>query len=249
LSLPRWSIALILLTLLGAGPAGAQKKSTSERPATSEATQLYSAPDDTSPPAGSLAAGEVPTPIAETLGAGGNRWHLVKTKSGLVGWIKQSDSDQSKKLGNFFKSLPQDDIGFALPVPNTAAAPRGVTNVPVRFAGRAAIVTALLNNNVNASLILDTGATVTVISRRIASLLSLRLSGNMTGHTVGGPISAPVARLGSLKIGTAEVSELSVIVHDFSPHPGIDGLLGMDFLGQFQIRLDSQKQLLGLLPK
>ncbi|HSK29667.1 MAG TPA: retropepsin-like aspartic protease [Candidatus Limnocylindria bacterium] len=248
MSLPRWSIALILLTLLGAEPAAAQKKSTSERPATSDATQLYSAPDDTSLPAGSLAAGEVPTPIAETLGAGGNRWHLVKTKSGLVGWIKQSDSDQSKKLGNFFKSLPQDDIGVALPVPN-AAAPRGVTNVPVRFAGRAAIVTALLNNNVNANLILDTGATVTVISRRIASLLSLRLSGSMMGHTVGGPISAPVARLGSLKVGTAEVSELSVIVHNFSPHPGIDGLLGMDFLGQFQIRLDSQKQLLGLLPK
>lgn len=249
--LPRRSNVLLFLTLLGVGPAWAQTKSTHETAAASNVAQLYSAPDEASPPAGTLGAEEAPTPIAETLGTGGARWHLVKTKSGLVGWLKSSENDQSKKLDNFFKSLPQDHSVAAIPMPNTAGAtaPRGGITVPVRFAGRAAIVSALLNHNVNASLIIDTGATVTVISRRLANNLSIRPTGTMLGHTVGGPIAAPVARLASLKIGAAEVNELSVIVHDFSPNPSIDGLLGMDFLGQFQVSLDSQKQLLGLFPK
>jgi len=42
---------------------------------------------------------------------------------------------------------------------------------------------------------------------------------------------------------------LSVIVHDFSRDPRIDGLLGMDFLGQYHIGLDSQKQVLVLSPR
>jgi len=219
--------------------------------ASTAVTQLFSAPEESSPLVGILSAGESAIPVAETLGAGGDKWHLIKTKSGVVGWIKQSNSDQSKKLENFFKSLPQESSPIAMPIPNASAtaAPRGAVIVPVQFAGRSAIVSALLNRSVTGSLILDTGATSTVISRRLASLLSIRPTATMVGQTVGGLITAPIARLSSLKIGRAELTDLSVIIHDFSRDPRIEGLLGMDFLGQFRVSLDSQKQLLVLSPR
>ena len=219
--------------------------------ASTAVAQMFSAPDESSPPVGIVTAGENRIPIAEALGAGGDKWHLIKTKSGVIGWIKQNNSDQSKKLERFFKSLPQESSPIAMPIPNASAtaAPSGAVIVPVQFAGRAAIVSALLNRTVTGSLILDTGATSTVISRRLAKVLSIRPIATMMGQTVGGPITAPMARLSSLKIGTAELTDLTVIIHDFSRDPRIEGLLGMDFLGQFRVSLDSQKQLLVLSPR
>jgi predicted aspartyl protease len=140
-------------------------------------------------------------------------------------------------------------VAVTIPIASAAAAPRGSIIVPVQFAGRAAIVSAILNRSVSANLILDTGASSTVISRRLAGLLSIRPTGTAMGQTVGGMITAPIARLTSIKVGAAEIAELSVIVHDFSRDPRIDGLLGMDFLGQYHVGLDSQKQLLVLSPR
>ncbi|MGH7782922.1 MAG: retropepsin-like aspartic protease family protein, partial [Candidatus Binatia bacterium] len=169
----------------------------------------------------------------------------------LVGWIKQSDSDHSKKLDSFFKSQRQENstLAITLPVASASTAPSGAIIVPVQFAGRAAIVSAVLNRTLGAKLILDTGATSTVISRRVANLLSMRPTGTAMGQTVGGMITAPIARLASLKVGAAEIAELSVIVHDFARDARIDGLLGMDFLGQYHVGLDSQRHLLVLSPR
>jgi hypothetical protein len=241
-----WTTTLLFIMLLSVAPAAGQS-----RPSSTAATQqIYSAPDETSPVAGLLGVEETASPVAATLGADGVQWHLIKTKSGLVGWIKQSDSDQSKKLDSFFKSQPRENSSVAVPVAiaSAAAAPRGAIVVPVQFAGRAAIVSVILNRSVRANLILDTGATSTVISRRLARLLSIQPTGTAMGQTVGGKITAPIARLASIKVGAAEIAELSVIVHDFSPDPRIDGLLGMDFLGRYHVGLDSQKHLLVLSP-
>jgi predicted aspartyl protease len=102
---------------------------------------------------------------------------------------------------------------------------------------------------VTANLTLDTGATNTVISRRLASSLSLQPVGTAFVQTVGSPVTAQVASLKSMRVGTAEVSDLRVIVHNFSNDPRIEGLLGMDFLGRYQVGLDSQKQVLVLTPR
>jgi hypothetical protein len=251
LSIPSLSTVVVVWAVCSAAPSAAQTDSPRAPVASTAVTQLFSAPEESSPPAGILPAGESAIPVAETLGAGGDKWHLIKTKSGVLGWIKQSNSDQSKKLESFFKSLPQESSPIAMPIPSASAtaAPRGAVIVPVQFAGRSVIVSALLNRSVTGSLILDTGATSTVISRRLANLLSIRPTTTMVGQTVGGLITAPIARLSSLKIVTAEVIDLSVIIHDFSRDPRIEGLLGMDFLGQFRVSLDSQKQLLVLSPR
>jgi hypothetical protein len=211
---------------------------------------IFASADDNALPVGTLAPGEHATPIAETQGAGGLKWYLVKSRSGVVGWIKQTDSDQAKKVERFFKALPPEPSATAvIPSVSSAGAPQGATIVPVLSTGRSTIVAVTLNHSVKANLVLDTGATNTVISRRIAGLLSLRPIGTAAVQTVGGTVAAPFARLQSMKVGDAEISNLPVLIHDFSADPRYEGLLGMDFLGRYQIGLDSKRQVLVLTPR
>lgn len=200
---------------------------------------------------GTLASGDNATPLAETQGSGGIKWYLVKTGSGLVGWIKQTDSVQAKKVETFFKSLPRETFATAVVIPSisSAGAPAGAIMVPVRSTGRSTIVAVTLNGTVSGNLMLDTGATNTVVSRRLAALLSLVPSGTGVVHTVGGAITVTFGRLQSLRLGEAEVTNLPIMIHDFSPDPRFEGLLGMDFLGRYKIGLDVQKQVLVLSPR
>ena len=66
---------------------------------------------------------------------------------------------------------------------------------------------------------------------------------------MGGVIPVAIARLRSLRVGEAEVTDIPVVVHDFSRDHRVEGLLGMDFLGRYRIGLDVQKQVLVLSPK
>jgi len=51
----------------------------------SDVIHVYAAPDDNTPPIGVLLAGESATPVAESQGASGIKWYLIKIKSGEVG--------------------------------------------------------------------------------------------------------------------------------------------------------------------
>ena len=241
---------LLLGCLLSPPSAFSQSRSITDTPSKPEGIDVYAAPDDAAPPIAFLSAGETTTPVAESQGSGGVKWYLIKTKSGVVGWIKQSDHEQAKKLDSFFKSLPAEPSASAqIPMTSSTSAPRGAIIVPVSLAGRSAIVAVTLNQAVRGNLMLDTGATVTVISHRLAGLLSLRPTGRGAAQTVGGVIAVATARLRSLKVAEAEVTDLPVIVHDFTLDPRFDGLLGMDFLGRYHVGLDAQKQVLVLTPR
>ena len=219
-------------------------------PGKAEAIPVYGSPDETTAPIAVLSASEAGTPVAESHGTGGVKWYLIRTKSGVVGWIKRSDNAQSKKLDDFFKSLPPEpSIVAQIPLTSSASAPRGSMMVPVSLLGRSAIVPVILNQSQRGNLMLDTGATSTVISQRLAALLSLRPVQRGFVQTVGGIISVSVAQLGSIRVGDAEVTDIPVIVHDFSRDPRIEGLLGMDFLGRYHVGLDAQKQVLVLSPR
>jgi predicted aspartyl protease len=106
------------------------------------------------------------------------------------------------------------------------------------------VVPVTFNRALSAHLQLDTGASVTMVSSRIASNLGLVTLGSKRGVTVGGIITVPTARLNSLNVGAAEVNDLVVSIHNFSAHPRIEGLLGMDFLKHFHVSLDADRKLL-----
>lgn len=216
-------------------------------PNSAEGIPVFGAPDKSAPPIAVLAPGDAVTPVAESQSSGGVKWYLVKIPNGLVGWIKRSDSTHAKRLDDFFKSLPPEPSASPqLPLVSSTSAPRGSIIVAVSWLGRSAIVPVVLNQTQRGNLMLDTGATNTVISQRLATLLALRPTQRGLIQTVGGVVPVSVAQLGSLRVGDAEATDLPVIIHDFSRDPRVEGLLGMDFLGRYHIGLDAQRRVLVL---
>ena len=215
-------------------------------------TQLFAAPDESSAVVATLKPGDEISPLADTLVGEGARWYLVKAKNDVIGWIRQSDTDESRELEKFFKSLPTEpSLPLSSVVPSTptrGSGPNTIT-VPVVMTGASVIVPVTFNGALRANLALDTGATITVVSRRIATNLALSTLGVSKVGTVAGVIAVPLARLGSLKVGAAEVHDLIVSIHDFSTDPRIEGLLGLDFLKHFHVSLDARRSLLILGPR
>lgn len=101
------------------------------------------------------------------------------------------------------------------------------------------IVEATLNRTVSVPLMLDTGASYTVLTRQTAHDLGIsgleRLS-KQRFLTPGGPIQAPVTTLKSIRVGSVEVQDVTVAI-DLAGHLDI-GLLGMTFLRHFKVTVD-----------
>lgn len=213
--------------------------------------QVYATADDASPPVEILPAGAHVTPIAESQGAGGVKWYLINTPQGVTGWMQQSDSAAAKKVADFFRRLPAEPSGIAIDIPagSATAAPRGAVIVPVNFSGRAVIVPVTFNHSGTANLILDTGASVTMITGKVAADLRIPTTGSSLLTGIGGTVRAQVARVDSVKVGDAEVAGMTVSIHDPLRNPNFEGLLGMDFLGRFQVSVDPEKKLLILKPR
>ena len=124
--------------------------------------------------------------------------------------------------------------------------------VPIQQAGDLFVTAVNFNGEQEAKLIVDTGASHTIVSHKLAGQLGLysdSAMGTVTMNTVGGSVQAPLARVKSLRLGDAEVKDSIIVIHDLpdSP-PGIEGLLGLSALRQFQVTLDPTKKVLLLQP-
>jgi clan AA aspartic protease (TIGR02281 family) len=104
---------------------------------------------------------------------------------------------------------------------------------------RPIIVEALLNRQVSAPLMLDTGATYTVLTKQTAYDLGITRLERLPKHsflTPGGPIQSPVTTLKWLRVGTAEAQDVAVAI-DAEGHLPL-GLLGMTFMRHFKVTVD-----------
>lgn len=122
---------------------------------------------------------------------------------------------------------------------------RGIS-IPVRRIGHLYVVSVELNGARAAQLILDTGASHTILSQEVVRELALLPSDYRPGlvrlKTANGSVDAQMVRIDSMKIATAEVRNSTAAVHTVPDFPtGVDGLLGLSFLHQFDITLDSSK--------
>lgn len=132
------------------------------------------------------------------------------------------------------------------PLEGAPTAPEHGISIPVRRIGHLHLVSVELNGSRTAQLILDTGASHTILSQEVIRELALLPSDYRPGlvslKTASGSVDAQIVRIDSMKIATAEVRNSSAAVHTVPDFPsGVDGLLGLSFLHQFEITLDSNK--------
>jgi aspartyl protease family protein len=114
------------------------------------------------------------------------------------------------------------------------------------------IIQATLNNKRSAKFVVDTGASYTLISSALARDLAIDVGANpktLPFQTANGLIQAPVTSLESIAVGGMEIRNLPAAVHDAVPDPEVAGLLGLNFLSNFRMDIDTQKGVLHLEKK
>ncbi|MBF0215726.1 MAG: clan AA aspartic protease [Candidatus Omnitrophica bacterium] len=129
------------------------------------------------------------------------------------------------------------------------------SSTTIRYTDRSRIiVTALINNRVEARLLLDTGASIVVISPYIAEKLHMDTKGEK-------PISIQLAdkstaqclpiQLVSIKVGNVSSQNVkaAIMIEKTSSNTDHDGLLGMSFLRDFHIKIDPENNSLVLQQK
>ena len=106
------------------------------------------------------------------------------------------------------------------------------------------IVNGLLSGN-NVALLIDTGASITALSRQYFNGLSNRHKVNFVGrfsvNTASGPVLAPMYQFSELKLNHAVVENISVVVLPMRNIDNVNGLLGMNFLREFDFKIDQRE--------
>jgi predicted aspartyl protease len=110
-------------------------------------------------------------------------------------------------------------------------------------------VSAKINGDGPITLILDTGADRTVVAPSALSRLGVSFENAYRGVVRGvtGASYAQAVWVTSVEVGEASVGPLLIIVHEVDLH-GVDGLLGRDFLANFNVMIDSKEQIVTLSP-
>jgi hypothetical protein len=138
-------------------------------------------------------------------------------------------------------------LGMRNAPPTTPPRPDTVTSAGdtlIRFVpGRHIIVDARINGTAPVKMILDTGAAGTLISPRALVAAGVSLTrGARTARTRGVAKDADVevmqVAIDSLEVGGARVGRMVVSSYDMDM-PEAEGLLGQDFLGHFNVLIDS----------
>ena len=131
------------------------------------------------------------------------------------------------------------------PTTTQAAPAPGGYKIPLHRERGGLFVDVLFNHTVTARLLLDTGATDTVLSPQVAQQLRLDTQNAdiIPVMTANGPTLVAALQIASMSVGKATAYNVEVSVHP-TGQPG--GLLGMSFLNNFQFSI--QKDHLVLTP-
>jgi clan AA aspartic protease (TIGR02281 family) len=130
--------------------------------------------------------------------------------------------------------------------------PQRRASIPMERHGQVVIIQATLNNKRSAKFVVDTGASYTLISNALARDLAIDVGVNpktLPFQTANGLIQAPVTSLESIAVGGMEIRNLPAAVHDAVPDPEVAGFLGLNFLSNFRMDIDTQKGVLHLEKK
>jgi len=128
------------------------------------------------------------------------------------------------------------------------SSPTGVTKISF-MPGSPVLVSAKINGSGPITLILDTGADRTMVAPSVLSRLGISFENALRGVVRGvtGVSYAEAVWVNSVEIEEAKVGPLLIIAHD-ADLKGAEGLLGRDFLANFNVTIDSKERIVTLAP-
>jgi len=174
--------------------------------------------------------------LAETYLALGN---AVDARKALE--LTQHDSSVLNKANNIIRRIEaqtEPDRHYA-------------AEVSLQALGNQFLVDALLNNSQDAVLLLDTGASLSIISTELLAVLAIAnqpMDRMAWFSTAGGRIKAPIIQLDRLALDGVVVENIEVGVIGEFDNNQFDGLLGMNFLRHFDFFIDQNEHKLQLNP-
>jgi clan AA aspartic protease (TIGR02281 family) len=124
---------------------------------------------------------------------------------------------------------------------------KGPKQAEFSIEGEGIMVEAELNNLVNVSLVLDTGATLVVLRREVADRLGIdlgKISQDVKLKVADGrEVNAKYVVLGRIKVKDIQADnvEAAIMVDKIEDAKFNDGLLGMSFLRRFNFKVDHKK--------
>ena len=105
-------------------------------------------------------------------------------------------------------------------------------------------------NNIKVNLLVDTGATISVITKKFfernKSILNAKFIKKSFVNTAGGKIEAKVYLFPTFSIKDYSLQNIEFLVIDSLEDDRIDGLLGMNFLKEFKFQIDQDDGVLKL---
>lgn len=117
--------------------------------------------------------------------------------------------------------------------------------IPYHPDGNQVVVQVVLDGSIRSNLLLDTGASITVIGNHLAHQGRFPVTGNIRLHNISRhEVTAKVVRLQSLQLGPLTRQALEVAVADIPSlqQKGVDGILGMDVLHGTSLRIDQKRR-------
>ncbi len=122
-------------------------------------------------------------------------------------------------------------------------------SVPLIRSGNHFIVQGWLNDTVPVRLLIDTGASMTLLKTDILRAVGLdeaSASAVQIFNTANGPVRGAVYRVNSFSIGNQEARNLEIAGLALPEMETVDGLLGMNYLARFRFYIDQERQELRL---
>ena len=157
------------------------------------------------------------------------------------------------------ESIPDPYRSKAIPLPLPTSppvppeitprpSPKGVTKISFT-PGSPVLVSVKINGGGPITLILDTGADRTMVAPSALSRLGISFENALRGVVRGitGASYAEAVWVNSVEIEEAKVGPLLIVAHD-ADLKGAEGLLGRDFLANFNVTIDPKEQVVTLAP-
>jgi len=149
----------------------------------------------------------------------------------------KNDSVVGAKARQLLQELLEQDN-----VPAVSNPWRNASRVALAQSGNQYLVGLGVGRRDNVTLLIDTGASLTTLSRdsfaALSSGVDVREVGSRLFQTANGVTKGTVYTFSELNIGPYTLRNTPVAVLDFSLSSNVDGLLGMNILGQFRFQID-----------